>query len=783
VTSHQPELLDLDSLLHPEERVLGRHVVVRRADTRWVLSLYDQPVFAWDEGDEAMKRLAIAWLADQKVAPQEAIAEAFGVRRTTVWRVRGAWREKGVVGITPKKRGPKGPSVAKGRCRRQIVALGRKGFSRREIARRLGLAPQTVNVVFLQEGLGKDAKRAELFDGPSGTAPGSPAGSEAVAAAPTEPEEPSTSVAVSEAPPAEAQAPRPRAEEFPGPAAGGEPEVPAPTVGPGEGAPARDLDRALACAGLLDEAEPQFASGQEVPGAGALMALGLAASAKTSLFDVAERVYGRLRPAFYGLRSLLGVLFLMAMLRIKRTESLASRPPQALGRLVGLDRLPEVKTVRRKLDEIAGRTKATELVGAMADGWAAEMSSALGFLLVDGHVRVYSGTRPIPKGYAARRRIATRAITDYWVNEAEGQPLFVVTAPSNAHLSEVLPEVLAEARSHVGDRPITVVFDRGGWNQKLFRKLREAGYHLLTYRVGKFRPYPRARLTHQAGTIEGRQVDYTLFDTHIRLRGCGRMRCVAVERREGEQTHIVTTREDLTALEVAYRMFGRWRQENFFKYLREHFALDALVSYETRPDDPERQVPNPQWRTLSKRRGKVRAELKALERALGRLDAPPAASAGKAPCPSRDELIAKIANKRAQAVRLYGRLKALPRRVPLKELAAEGGAVLLEDERKRFTDVVKLAAYRVESELVALVAPHYRRQPDEGRALVREMMQATGDLEATNHTLTVRLRPLSARRHTAAMAAVCEELSRRELHFPGTNLVLHFAVKDASCCT
>ena len=168
---------------------------------------------------------------------------------------------------------------------------------------------------------------------------------------------------------------------------------------------------------------------------------------------------------------------------------------------------------------------------------------------------------------------------------------------------------------------------------------------------------------------------------------------MAVERREGEQAHIVTTREDLPALEVAYRMFGRWRQESFFKYLREHFALDALVSYQTRPDDPERQVPNPRWRALSKRRGKVRAELKALETALGRLEAPPATPADKRSHPSREELVAKIEKKRAQALRLYGRLKALPRRVPLKEVATEGGAVLLEDERKRFTDVVKLAAY------------------------------------------------------------------------------------------
>jgi hypothetical protein len=28
-------------------------------------------------------------------------------------------------------------------------------------------------------------------------------------------------------------------------------------------------------------------------------------------------------------------------------------------------------------------------------------------------------------------------------------------------------------------------------------------------------------------------------------------------------------------------MFSRWRQENFSKYLREEYALDALVDYGT----------------------------------------------------------------------------------------------------------------------------------------------------------------------------------------------------------
>jgi hypothetical protein len=47
-------------------------------------------------------------------------------------------------------------------------------------------------------------------------------------------------------------------------------------------------------------------------------------------------------------------------------------------------------------------------------------------------------------------------------------------------------------------------------------------------------------------------------------------------------------------------MFSRWRQENFFRYMREHFALDGLDSYAKVVDDLERTVPK--GRAPSRRR-------------------------------------------------------------------------------------------------------------------------------------------------------------------------------------
>lgn len=45
--------------------------------------------------------------------------------------------------------------------------------------------------------------------------------------------------------------------------------------------------------------------------------------------------------------------------------------------------------------------------------------------------------------------------------------------------------------------------------------------------------------------------------------------------------------------ELNYRLGARWRQENYFRYDREHFALDGHRGYGSHDDDPERSVPNP----------------------------------------------------------------------------------------------------------------------------------------------------------------------------------------------
>ena len=207
----------------------------------------------------------------------------------------------------------------------------------------------------------------------------------------------------------------------------------------------RSFDRQLAHLGLLDDAAPLFREGASVPGVGVLLAL--PCLVESGLFRISRKLYGEIGPAFYGLRTTLLTLLLMALLRIKRPEHLKERDPAAFGRLLGLDRAPEVKTLRRRLTRLAAHHCAEQLGAELARLRVDQRGHLMGFLYVDGHVRAYHGQRAIAsKAYVARRHLAMPASTDYWINDRSGDPLLVMTGEVDAALTKALPRLLREVR-------------------------------------------------------------------------------------------------------------------------------------------------------------------------------------------------------------------------------------------------------------------------------------------------------------------------------------------------
>ena len=741
----QAELFPIPSP-SPGSQVINDRCLLRTDSGRRIVIVSGIVLAHYALGDRIAEAYARVALVEQGWADQNDVARVFGCSARTVRRDQRRFEDGGMAALGQTDGYPKGcPRVT---LARSVERLKSEGHSNREIARRLGLWEGAVR------------KRLRRTGWADPTPEQKPLPLEEPAASPPNPAAPKAETGCV-----------PNLSAF-----CVEDDAP---ISFDQDPTDRRVDRLMAYLGMLEDAAPLFGSEKAVPRAGVL--LGVAALIQTGVFECARDIYGTLGPAFYGLRTSLMTMLLMALLRIKRPEALKEHSPAALGRVLGLDRAPEVKTLRRKLARLASLGRAADFGRALAERRIAQRGQALGFLYVDGHVRVYHGKHTIPKAFVPQRRLAVAATTDYWVNDQRGDPLFVVTAQANAGLVRMLPVVLEQIRSLIGKRRVTVVFDRGGFSPKLFVWLIEQGFDLLTYRKGRCPRVPRKRFRRRVGRLDGRQIAYVLADQQVRLlRGKLRLRQVTRLRDHGHQTAVLTSRRDLAALEVAYRMFERWRQENFFKYLTEEYALDALAEHDALPDDPSREVPNPARKALEGPIRAARAELLRLQTQYGlaafvQLEG----EAGIVTLRSLKNVQASLAQTVRRALQRFKDLQAtrakLPARVPVRQAVREE-TMRLAPERQHLMNLIKMVAYQAESDLVAMIQPHYRRAAQEGRTLIQSALANTADLQVCGHELRMRLHPLSSPHRTRAIAALCDELNRSPVLFPGSRLHLHFSV-------
>ena len=98
------------------------------------------------------------------------------------------------------------------------------------------------------------------------------------------------------------------------------------------------------------------------------------------------------------------LLVFLALLREPRAEGATRVPPAALGRVLGLDRAPEVKTIRRKLAELAAAGRPRSCSWPSPATTPRPRPDELGFLYIDGHTRAYFGTRDVQKMHLARMK-------------------------------------------------------------------------------------------------------------------------------------------------------------------------------------------------------------------------------------------------------------------------------------------------------------------------------------------------------------------------------------------
>ena len=509
-------------------------------------------------------------------------------------------------------------------------------------------------------------------------------------------------------------------------------------------------ERVAAAMGLVECAAARFEAGHDVQMAGLLAGLP-ALCANGLLTGLGKHLH--LPKGFYSALHILLTLGFMALGRIRRPEGLRHLPPGELGKVIGLDRVPEVRTLRQKVAIMAASGNPAAWMKELAKNWMENDPDEAGYLYVDGHVRVYHGDKAnLPRRYVSRERLCLRGTTDYWVNDAIGRPFFVISKAvteglADSIVKDIVPDLLESVprqptADELDEDPLlhrfVIVFDREGATHSLLSALWKHRIGAMTYRKSVKDVWPESEFAEQEVPMPGggsQRLRLAMRETQIAAAN-DKIPVTEVRRltASGHQTAIVTTARRLGTIAIASRMFARWSQENFFAYMMQHYDIDGLVEYGTEQLPGTLEVVNAQWRDCDKAVRKARQAERKLQADLARQTALDNGEIHK-----KAEAVEAIQAVQAELARLRAERKATPRKVTIDSLPEDRRPTQLPPLCKTLSDTVKMIAYRAETALVALLKRHLNKE-EEARALVRELFVTAADIEPNDaaKTLTIR---------------------------------------------
>jgi len=550
-------------------------------------------------------------------------------------------------------------------------------------------------------------------------------------------------------------------------------------------------ERLLASLGKLEVAPIRFEAVEDVPSGGvlcalpALLALGLLRHSQKSF---------SLPAGFYPLASIFLVIAFLALARVKSLEAVRYEPPGEWGKLLGLDRIPEVRTLREKVQILcADGQKVGEWSQTLAQEWMAADPESAGTLYIDGHVRVYHGhLSELPRRYVARQRLCLRGTTDYWVNAMDGQPFFVVTQAADPGLLKVLEEQIvprllkavpgqpteAELAAEPRRCRFTLIFDRAGYSPEFFERMWALRIAVITYHKFPQEQWAEEEFSRrQVRLINGEAVELSLAERGVCLSNGFWMRELRQREASGHQVSMLSSdyQRELSAAAVA--LFARWCQENFFRYMDQHYGLDRLIEYGVQALPETTVVVNPAWRQQDQAVRRQRALLVRQQVRFAALSLPPEASPEAVAQFEKEkgQLLAQLQQHQTTLTELKAQRREKAKHMALKDLPENERFSQLAPIKKQFVDTIKLIAYRAETALVQVVREQLQRE-DDARTLVRQIFHSAVDLypDQQQKTLTVRLHRLSTPVHDQILRHLCAELTASETTFPGTELRLVF---------
>ncbi len=733
----------MDQLLLPFDSFdiiqVNSRVSVWKIENRWTYFLGELPIYSHRPEDQRGFRLTIAQLVESGACLQTEVIKALSVSKSKIIRAQNKLREGGPESFFIQRRGRKpGGRVLTPEVLDKAQTFLDNGLSRKDIAEELAVKYDTLRKA-INDGRLKESELIKSATNKSTRTIVDAAAADGMGTACTRVEE-----------------------------------------------------RTLAAFGACEGASVHFESCLDVPKGGVLCAL--PALLVNGLLEGAEQLLGAVK-GYYTTFHILLLLAFMSLCRIKTMEKIRGHAPGEFGKLLGLDRIPEVRCLRKKMNDLSTGNRAEQWASHLSKHWMNMDTASAGTLYIDGHVRVYHGglTKP-PRRYVSRERLCLRGTTDYWVNDAIGRPFFVVEKTVDPGLLKTLEDIIVpRLLKDIPDQPseqelernlkrcrFILVFDREGYSPAFFKKMwQEHRISCMTYHKFPGKDWPEKWFSeHEVSMPNGETVTMKLAEMGS-LVGSGKdtmwMREIRKLTESGHQTSLISTAYELPHAQLGARMFSRWCQENFFRYMMEHFAIDLLQEFGTEELPDTERVVNPAWRVLDRSRNSIQNKLRYRRARFAEMIMHPEiednAKKYEKWMTKKASLLEQIEQYESELARVKLQLKEKPRHITWERLDEKDKFFRLLPGRKRLMDTVKMISYRTETAMAKLL-----KSPTIDMASARRLLQDLYVTEADilpqpkDNILKVIVHSASRPAANNAFKQFFDELNVAEVRYPGTDL-------------
>ena len=539
--------------------------------------------------------------------------------------------------------------------------------------------------------------------------------------------------------------------------------------------------------GVVPEAEPPassmavaFSEPRETRYAGALMLY--SALAQLDVWGVFRQLGADVGPTrrFGWAQTLATIVFCFA-LRFRSIEDFKNARRRDFGALIGEDHGPSVLSMRTKIKALAESADPVAISRGLFQRYLAIEPVWEGLYYIDGHFCPYYGQHPTPRGWDAKRGLAVPGHTDVYIHDARGRALFFFSRPLNDSLARAIPGAVEEIRRAHGAGPFTLIFDRGGYSGDAFRFLEAQGIGFITYLKGRKarRRYPEKLFRPGWFFFEGERHVYRLFEKKTHVAGAGLIRTVLFQGDDGHQIPVLTNLAPSSkAVKVVHCLRLRWRQENDFKYLREHYAVDQIIQYGADGETQDRLVLNPRRKAIKEEVRALALQVQTLEAQLGRAfngndeSHRPTARGIKI---AHGRLRREIAQKRQALTRLENRLQRTPSQISAEKVGRTRS--ILREDRRLVINALKIAACNAEKLLVHRFDQAYE-QPKDAFSVFRSLLQLPGHVRATAPgNFEVHLQRPDSEKVARALEVLLTDINQNPPRMLGDGPILRFSLE------